>query len=296
MRKDRRKYKLALEAFDKGKVNKAKKILLALRSSTSDERLKVDIDSALMSCLNQVDDHELMLQVTDEGRLLSRQFDLRDAEAAFCARRAVTLLQKQVHILHRMKCIKLVPEWFEFALKRERDDYHRLDDALKAIHSDAEILIGEARELASNDAQIQFQLLFETAQIRSQMMDAFIFTHMQSKQRALKKRNMLMNRKDRRELSRRLREIESLFLRAAKVLDVGGDQTGYAHCFYNLALTYRSAWKYKKAAAYLDRAEEVASNYDLKQILCGIREVKKDLKHRDITGEDVDYRDFLKDI
>jgi len=102
-----------------------------------------------------------------------------------------------------------------------------------------------------------------------------------------------MSRKDKQELEELLKEIENLHLASAKVLAQAGDETGYAYSYFALALMYRGAWKYRQADLYLKKAEEVAKKHQLKQILSGIIEVRKDLKQENVSGEDVDYKDFL---
>jgi len=293
MREDSRKHKKALDAFGKGKIKKARKILLELREAMQDDRLKVDVDLALVSCLNQVDDHGLLLEVTAEGMALAQKLILPDAEAVFCGRKAVTLLQKQSSIIHRMKCIKLPPEWFEFATERERDEYQKLKEGLKKIGLEADSLLNRARALASKDPAMQFQLLFEEAQVRNQMLDAFFFIHQRPSKLGFKWRLWTMNREHRLELARRLDEIRSLYLLAAQKLNETGDETGFAYCYFNLALAYRGLWKYRIADSYLRKAEEVATRHKLRQILCGIAEVRKDLSQSNISGEDAGYKDFL---
>ncbi len=296
MREDNRRHKKALDAFSKGKVKKARKILLELRNTTRDERLKIDVDLALVSCLNQADDHGLMLEITGEGIELADKYALPDVQAVFCGRKAVTLLQKQSSIIHRMKCIKLPPEWFEFATERERNEYQKLRNALSNIALEVDELLAKARELASQDHRVQFQLLFEEAQVRSQLLDAFFFLHQKTSKLAFKWRRWAMASKHRRELWRRLNEIKSLYIGAADKLNAGGDETGFAYSFFNLALAYRGAWKYRLADFYLGKAEEVATRHKLKQILRGIADVRKDLRQNDVSGEDVDYKDFLRGL
>jgi len=293
MREESRRHKKALDAFNKGKVKKARKILLELRNTMQDDRLKVDVDLALVSCLNQADDHGLLLEITTEGIALSEKHALPDAQAVFCGRKAVTLLQKQSSIIHRMKCVKLPPEWFEFATEREENEYQKLKDGLKNIGLEADSLLDKARELASKDPAVQFQLLFEEAQVRNQMLDAFFFIHQRPSKLGFKLRRWTMSRERRLELARRLDEIKTLYLLAAQKLNETGDETGFAYCYFNLALAYRGLWKYRIADSYFRKAEEVATRHKLRQILRGIAEVRKDLNQTNILGEDVEYKDFL---
>lgn len=293
MREDRRRFKTAIDAFNKGKKEKARKIFIELRASTLDELLKIDVDLALLSCLNQANDHTLLLEVCNEGIGLASANKLGDAEAAFCAMKAVTLLQKQPVILHRMKCITLPPEWFEFATEKERDEYCGHEKMLEEISKESNSLFQNAKSIASTGHQIQSKLMYDEARIKSQIFDARFLLSQRINKRVFKWRLWSMSREDKKELRKLLIEIESLHLESARVLALGGDETGYAYSYFALAAMYRGAWKYRKADAYLKKAEVVAKKYQLKQILSGIAEVRKDLKQKNVSSEDVDYKDFL---
>ncbi|MFA6132352.1 MAG: hypothetical protein WC702_04840 [Patescibacteria group bacterium] len=296
MRKDSRKLKKAHDAFNKGGIEKARKMLLELRETTHDDRLKVDVDLALIPCLNQVDDHGLILEITAEGFILAEKFNLSDAQAFFCSKKAVTLLQKQPMVIHRMKSIKLHTEWFEFATERERDEYKRLEVGLETITKEADVLLGKARQLASRNPDVQYQIIFEEAQARNQILDAFFLVHQKPNKLMLKWRRWAMSHRHRSEIKKQLNEIKKLYILAAQKLYEGGDETGFAYCYFNLALAYRGFWKFRLANYYLNKARDVATRYKIKNILRKIIEVREDIRLKKVSGEDVVYRDFLNGI
>lgn len=289
----RRRYKNALDAFSQGDVEKARKILQELRFSTGDERLKIDIDLALLPCLNQADDHGLLLELTEEGISLASKYFISDVEAVFSVKRAVTLLQKQPSILHKMACIKLPNGWFNFAVERERDEHQKLGELLDKIAYDADILVERAKKIASKNPKTQFHLLFEEAHIKSQIFDARFFVYNQPNKSSMKARRWVMERRHKQELLQRLGEIQLLYLQAAKVLAQEGDETGFAYCYYQLGLQYRSAWKYYLAKRCFKKAENFAKGCNLQLILRQIEEVRKDFMQREVSGDSVDYKDFL---
>jgi hypothetical protein len=296
MREDRRSLAKAQQSIGKGRLEKAKNILLKLRGSTTDERLKVDVDLALITCLNQADNHLLLLEVVDEGMVLSEKFLLSDARAIFYITKATTLLQKQSSIIYAQKCIKLPSEWFNFALEREREEYNRLEKQFVSVDREANELFQLAKSLASKRPATQFQILFNEAQAKSQIIDVYLFKHGHPRRRIFRKSLVWgVSRKDKRIIIKMFDEVKKLYLNAAKILSQDGDPSGYAYSYFHLALAYRTLLKFRRAKFFLKKAEVVALRYTVMPILKRIKEVQKDFTYKKISGAGVDYKDFLKE-
>jgi hypothetical protein len=94
---------------------------------------------------------------------------------------------------------------------------------------------------------------------------------------------LLYDAKSRREMRKLVEHCEAIFLEAIDLFHVVGEEDTVAYTLYNLANNLRSAYRFRKAARYLERARAIAEQFHSEALLSSIRTLERSitLKNRD---------------
>jgi len=288
---DADKYLEATELYKSGNFEKSRQMFLELYNHASSERVKVLAAVSLLACLNSVQDHESLLQVTESGALLARKLQMKSEEALLKSRRAATLLQKLIALAHKMKCIKLSPEWTAFSLERDQKEYLALEERVRQVRTEADCLFKEAKDLVPDDKQAAYHLLMDEAKAKDDGLGADLLTFVKAPMWFKQFRRLsFCSPEKKREFLVGLGEVKNLYMGAARLALESGDATGPAYCHYQLAITYRSFLMFWRARWHIAKAYKIAKRLGIKRILEGIEKVREDFTAKKISGEPVNYQ------
>lgn len=290
----RSKYDEAVGLHASGDVEGAKNLLLEIYNNTRDTNLKIDSAVSLISCLNQADDHQLMLQVCNEGIKQSRAQNRKDALVLLLMRRATTLLQKLSLIVWAQKNITLMDTWFQFAHEKEQEDYQHLQKLFEQHKKNALDSIDEAMSLPM-DESVKFHVIFDSAHAKEQLAETLNFSSVHHKKFLGRIWKKVINRDQYRLSCHFLKEARSLYHKAIEAGLASGDETAPGYCYYQLGLSYRMYFKFWRSRYYLMLAKQGAKKYKINSISRSVDEIFADFHMRKIGGDTVNHHDITID-
>jgi tetratricopeptide (TPR) repeat protein len=259
--------------------------------------VRLQIIDTLLSALDQVKDNERLITLTAEAIAISQKLQQDDYRAHFMARRAEYFMARNGFVQYEQQMIKLAPGWIMFSLQKDKDRYEALAAVRQAQDREIKNLIDEAMMLAQQKGReelLGFILMSKGSISSARYMELkgdylrlespivkwlksgwlryYLFDH-----------RLIFNAQHRHELKSLITSFRVDYLKAAKLFEELKSSMA-ANAFYNLANHLRSAFRFREARKYLDKAEKIASVNNDVVVLRQVGLLRKIIKAR---GKDI---------
>lgn len=294
------KIKDAIAMFVRGEEEQATTQLLALESKVKDKNLRLQIIDILLSSLDPIDENLKLISLSTEGEEIANYNGAKDLQAHFMSRKAEFLLTQVSFLQYRQQNLKLSPKWFEFSTIANKKEYEKLTEQIQKTEIEIEGLLNQSLILAeeSGNKKVLGRILMQNGSIVStrylHLKSEYLRGRLQTKlwlafdifKHPFLEGSFILSRKHAKKLSTLIKIFTKYFMDAAKIFETLNDPTeGYA--YHNFANSLKSAYLFKKATFYCDKAQQIAEKYN-DQLL---KRKADDLK-KGITARNKDIPDY----
>jgi len=271
------KFSQAETLLSAGNKEEAAEKFLELFNSSSDVVTRLNCGLELNRSLDPVRDTEQLLVITDETlRLADRLID-KDIKAIALCYKGLLLIHSKITKIDRMKRIKLSPDWFEFSLEREKQEYETLEQELDDMENEATISLQEAEKIADRTKDTALK-----ATVYSMIGQSFGYRSMEFRYNKIGKsgfrlwliekqlEHLLYSRKDKKSLKTIHKQADKFFLKAIKTAEENNNLPEKGLALYNYANQLRTMNRYRKAKKILNLSKEIAIKTSDKYLLNNI--------------------------
>lgn len=271
----------------------ARAALLSLEPRIKDQHMRVQLIDAMLSVLDPLTDNAKQVELSVEGAQIAETIGLPDLAADFMARKADFLMLQVSIRQHRMAMLKLAPNWIEFATEVEKAEYESLATKIAKLEQEIDALLshaisqaegsGDKRDLGfvlmskaaiESSRYLQFKTAYMAHGIRAKLWIKFRFMRYPFFEYLLtawngdaKKANILFN------------SFRDSLLKAARLFEEINDSNAGA-AYYNLANNLRTAYKFRSARKYLNKAEVIALKHNDKIVLKQVEEMRQVIRNK----------------
>ena len=272
---ERDEIKTAINLLVQGRRDEAAKELLRLESKVTDKDLRFEIAGALISAADPISHNEKLMAVTKEAISTARGYGRHDLEAKFMCRLAEFLSSKNALLYYQRKNLKLVPGWIEFATESDRQRYKHLSSEIQRVEEEIRQILDHALQAGQNmdDKETIGTCLMARGAILSMDLTNYKMENLDGTIRAklwLKvpllrypffEQLIVFPGKEGKKIKSLINEMTENYVEAAKAFEqIDNSLSGYA--YYGLANHLKSAYKFRDASNYLEKAEVVANKYN----------------------------------
>ena len=265
--------------------------------SAAHQGIKLDAGVALLSLLNQADNHTELLQLAKDVESLAATYDQKPAIAYAQGMRALCLLEELPSLFHHQQNIVLPREWFGFATEAERKEHETVVGEIRRIQEEAKELFDRAMENAVDDLNAAARIKLFQAQGNAAVTNSFDLTHMRAPsllgllQVIGCERWFLFTGEARRERRRLHRAMYKSYNEAVEAHLKAGDEVGAGYVHYAIALERRTQFQFFRARLTLRKAEMIATRHRDAMLLSQIKTLKERiaLKNKDMPRGHVDH-------
>lgn len=240
---------------------------------------------------------EKLLPACTVGIECAKQVSDAKTQARFMAKKAEYLVTfNGMRLVPVRKRLRMPPGWFAFTLEREKRQHEELTRQMDANEAEADGLIAAAVAICEEigDRSTKGHVLICAGTMAFQRYVSRKIDDLPSQIRIRGRlmrwlsehrldEYLLYDAKCRSEMRKLVKRCEASFLEAADLFRDVGEEDTVAYAFYNLANNLRSAYRFRKAARYLQRARAIAEEFGNQALLSSIRTLGRSitLKNRD---------------
>lgn len=265
----------AINLLTSGRRKEAAAELLNLDSKIMDKNLRIQLIDASLSALDPIKEGERLVEMSGEGIQIAGNYGKKDLQAHFMSRRADLLMTKVTFLQYRRQNLKLAPEWIEFSTEADKQEYEKLTVQVEKLEREANDLLAQALMLAeqSGNKNVLGRVFMAKGSVESSRYLHYKTECMRGNLRAklwLKfeflrypffEHLIIFTGKNAQKLQSFVDTFTENFLKAAQIFEESGDSTaGYA--YHNLANDLKTAYRFRKARKYLEKAKSIAVKYN----------------------------------
>ena len=271
-----------------------KPILLEIVRNTRSQDVKLGAILALMTCLNQLDDAELLMGLADEGVTIAQLLGQEDARAFLNAHRA-NLSQNEIGLpVYEKENMRLAPRWLGFALESEEKRFNELVRQIEEKEKIVSDLMGKALEFvrSSSDECLSGNIFRIAGEIYGKRYSDHKIEILRRRIGPRWLRDLVVGRTQyenilgpflyRKEDRKKFEEYKSLCVRdhilAIEAFERAGDIPGKGYAYFSLALQYRTFYEFGKAKKAVRQARSIAEKINDADFLWRISEIEKDIR------------------
>lgn len=201
-----------------------------------------------------------------------------------------------IRLVPARKRLRMPPGWFAFTLEREKGQHEELTRQIEANEAEAQGLIGAAVAICvdTGDQSTKGHVLICAGTAAFQGYMSHKIDDLPSRirirgwlMRWLREHRvdeyLLYDAKSRREMRTLVKHCEASFLEAADLFHGVDEEDTVAYTLYNLANNLRSAYRFRKAARYLQRARAIAEQFHNEALLSSIRTLGRSITLKTAT-------------
>lgn len=288
--------KQARNFIAENKKEEASKILWALHKSHN-PKIKLDAVLSLLVIMDHFTENEKLLELAENGLRITSMLGKRDIEAYLLTEKCNFLLTKVGFMIYRQKNLKLsanVFKWIGFSTEREKEEFEAIVKKRKELEEKAQKLEVDVLNLMQNNkdhyskGHIFSRLgdLYSSRFLNNQL-DLMIGGKTRSKIGNIyfvRKWNLgrwfLYKSKDRKKIKDDWNKCVYFFKLAILEFESGKFGGEMAHACYNLAVKYKTAYRFSKAKKFLKQAQGLAEKHNEKRLLAQIALFQNELKNR----------------
>jgi len=284
---DNERFREAEALLALGRKDEASNLFLDLFNNTEDIILRLNSGLELNRSLDQVQDREKLLVIASETIKLAQRLTNKDTKAIALCYKGLLQLQSKVRNLDKMKRINLSPDWFEFSLENDKDNYQEMNEESKFFEEDAWKCLDEAKDIAQNseDYALKSKVYSMLSQAYLQKFFELRFTNLGKNwlQRWLAVHNydhFFFRGEARAKLKSIHLNMDEFALKSIKIAEQADDMAEKTLACYNYANSLQSVNNFIKARKYIKTARKIADDLSDNQMLANIAVLEKRAKTR----------------
>ncbi len=284
-----------MNAGDKQEAAKAFMLLV----SSKDEGIKLQAIDALLSILDQIKDHKVIMNLCDQAIKISVVQKRIDNLAYFQMRKASTWSIKIGLWKYTRKMFKLSPDWFNFSTEEEEKRYIELDNKIQDSEKQVDALCANSlknAKFANNKKLLGMIYLYRSPIWKSRYSDLKI-ERMRRSVRYFphgRLRDMMeYGKRDLRMIDYYDHEAISDLKTAIKIFEEVSDKDSVSYCLNNLTNHYLHSYRYLQAIITFKKLERNIKDTKDQQLLSNFDLLK--IRLFSLNKETTDYVEEYKD-
>lgn len=297
---DEKLLKYGVYLMNAGKKDEAAKVFTMLANSKDDE-MKLQAYDVLLSILDQIKDHKVIMTLCDNGIKISQAQKRMDNLAYFQIRKASAMSIKIGGWKYVRKMFKLSPDWFGFSTEEEEKRYKELDKKIKDNEQQVDTLCSESlknAKLANNKKLLGMIYLYRSpiwknrySDLRVEQMTRTISFLPHGRFRDM----MEYSKEDLRKIDHYDREAVSDLKTAINIFKEVGDNDSISYCLNNLANHYLHSYRYIEAFINLKKLEKSIKGTNNQELLRNFKLLKSRLftLNKNIPNYAEEYKDYM---
>jgi len=294
------KYALYLLGIDN--IKEAIKVLMVLVNS-KDNGIKLQAIDALLSYLDQIKDHKVIITLCDIAIKISTMENQIDNLAYFQMRKAAALAMKIGGWKYLRKMFKLSPDWFNFSTEDDEQKYNEINDKIQKSEAVVDSLCVKSlnnAKTADNKKLLGMVYLYRSPIWKNRYSDLRI-------ERMIRSVNLLphcrlrdfmeYSSKDLKMINHYDRKAISDLKIAINIFKEVGDSDSVSYCLNNLSNHYLCSYRYIQAFIYLKKLKKNLIGTKDQELLRNFKTLKSRLftRNRNIPDHVEEYKDYLSE-